>query len=301
MVSPPRPKGPPLNALRAFEAAARLGGFAAAANELSVTPGAVTQHIKALESWIGADLFERKSQGVQLSKLGESVVSDFGMAFDHLGEAVDKLRNLAPRTEIRIATLPSIAQLWLSPRMPMLRSAVPGATFSIIATEAPPNLLREPIDLNLFFEAEAIPSYSIEIAEDYLYPVCSPDYAKQIKTLYDLSRADFLHDTSWSKDWDIWLQAQGADEVINTWGDNQAINTRGATYSLYALALEEAVNGSGVLMGHDVLVRPHIQRGQLVALFNQPVPVDHRLMATCAKRPTTGSALAKVIDQLLTA
>ena len=68
-VSPPRPKGPPLNALRAFEAAARLGGFANAADELCVTPGAVSQHIKALEDWIGADLFERRSQGVRLSAL----------------------------------------------------------------------------------------------------------------------------------------------------------------------------------------------------------------------------------------
>jgi len=290
MVSPPRPKGPPLNALRAFEAAARLGGFAAAANELSVTPGAITQHIKALESWVGANLFERKSQGVQLTELGESVVDAFTIAFDQMGDAVNKLRNLAPRTEIRIATLPSIAQLWLSPRMPLIRSAVPGATFSIIATESPPNLLREPIDLNLFFEPMPLQPTSRQISEDHLYPVCSPDYAKTIKTLSELSRAHFLHDSSWSDDWDIWLQAQGIRE---------AINTRGATYSLYSLALEEAVNGSGVLMGHEVLVGPHVERGQLVALFDQKVPTNHRLTVTCAKRLATGSALATVMDHLV--
>ena len=70
-VAPPRPKGPHLNALRAFEAAARLGGFRMAAGELGVTPGAIAQHVKALEEWAGAALFERQSQGVVLTALGE--------------------------------------------------------------------------------------------------------------------------------------------------------------------------------------------------------------------------------------
>ena len=80
-VSPLRPQGPPLNALRAFEAAARLGGFAAAAEELCVTPGAVAQHVKTLESWADALLFERRSQGVRLTAIGEHVLADFVSAF----------------------------------------------------------------------------------------------------------------------------------------------------------------------------------------------------------------------------
>ena len=128
--------------------------LAAAAVELSVTPGAVAQHVKALEAWIGADLFERRSQGVALTAVGAAVADDLGSAFDRLGEAVIKMRRLAPGPEIRIATLPSVAQLWLSPRLPRIRQAVPEATVSVIATERPPNTLREPIDLTLFFEEE---------------------------------------------------------------------------------------------------------------------------------------------------
>jgi LysR family glycine cleavage system transcriptional activator len=85
-VAPTRPKGPPLNALRAFEAAARLGGFAKAAEELSVTPAAVAQQIKSLESWSGAPLFERRSQSVQLTDLGREMFAELKIAFDRLGE-----------------------------------------------------------------------------------------------------------------------------------------------------------------------------------------------------------------------
>ena len=87
-VSSPRPKGPPLNALRAFEAAARLGSFSAAGHELCVTPGAVAQHIKSVEAWAGGRLFVRRAQGVALTALGAGILPAFVTAFDHLGEAV---------------------------------------------------------------------------------------------------------------------------------------------------------------------------------------------------------------------
>ena len=109
MLEPVRPKGPPLNALRAFESAARLGGFAAAASELCVTPGAITQHIKTLEAWVGAPLFKRHSKGVVLTTLGESTFNEFVQAFDQLGSAVQNLRSRAAPDTVRIAALPSIA------------------------------------------------------------------------------------------------------------------------------------------------------------------------------------------------
>ena len=94
---PPRPRGAHLNAMLSFEAAARLGGFAAAADELSVTPGAVSQQIKALEDWIGAPLFERRTQGVALTALGQGARDEFTSAFDSLGHALHALRAQAPR------------------------------------------------------------------------------------------------------------------------------------------------------------------------------------------------------------
>ena len=94
-VNPPRPKPPPLSALRAFEAAARLGGFARAADELCVTPGAISQQIKALEEWAGAPLFMRHAQGISLTPVADRVLPLVGKAFDALGQSAQILQSHA--------------------------------------------------------------------------------------------------------------------------------------------------------------------------------------------------------------
>ena len=122
-LAPPRPKGPPLNALRAFEAAARLGSFAAAAEELSVTAGAISQHIKQIEGWAGTALFARRAQGVTLTSAGRTLLAPLTLAFDNISDATSLLRTLSPKPTLNIATLPSIAQLWLQPRLAQVRAA----------------------------------------------------------------------------------------------------------------------------------------------------------------------------------
>ncbi|WP_292557607.1 LysR family transcriptional regulator, partial [Mesorhizobium sp.] len=112
-VNPPRPRMPPLNALRSFEAAARYESFAKAADELSVTPAAVSHQVKALEAWLGAPLFVRHAQGLHLTDAGRAALPAFSTAFDAMGLAVQELRIAAPRPQVSIAALPSIAQLWL--------------------------------------------------------------------------------------------------------------------------------------------------------------------------------------------
>ena len=143
-VSPPIPRSLPLTALRAFEAAARLGGFTAAAEELGVTPGAVTAQIKALEAELSAPLFERQANGVRLTALGQSAAPAFTKAFDALVQATGLLRTSAAPQVVHIATLPAIAQLYLSPRLPALRAAAPEIAVSITALESAPNLKRAP-------------------------------------------------------------------------------------------------------------------------------------------------------------
>src|SRR6218665_3995901 len=110
-VAPPRPRSIPLNALRAFEAAARLGSFVAAAQELGVTPGAVAAHIKGLEAEIGAPLFERQKRGIMATALAQRVLPDFIAAFDALGTAAQALRREAAPQQVHIAALPAVAQL----------------------------------------------------------------------------------------------------------------------------------------------------------------------------------------------
>ena len=182
-ISPPRPKGPPLNALRAFDAAARHCSFTRAANELCVTPGAVAQQVKSLESWSGAQLFTRKAHGIALTELGQALLPEFVDAFDRLGAAVQKLRSRANPDQVRIAALPSVAQLWLSPRLPKIRSTHGAPEISVIATETPPNLSRELFDLSIFFED--LPGYPnhIEICRDKIFPVCTPALAQRLESV----------------------------------------------------------------------------------------------------------------------
>ncbi|MCV2874354.1 LysR substrate-binding domain-containing protein [Defluviimonas sp. WL0050] len=284
-VAPPPLKGLPLNALRAFEAAARLGGFAAAGVELGVTAGSVAAHVKALEETLGAALFERHAKGVRLSALGQRVLPAFTDAFDQLGLAVQTLRvEAAPRT-VHIATLPSIAQLWLSPRLPALRRAAPEITVSITAMEHPPDLKRSPFDLNLFF----LPKGEGRVLEqDEIFPVCAPALAGHLKTPGDLAALPCLIDSTWSDDWRLWTEAAGLSGFV----------PKGPVFSLYALAVEEAVNGAGVLIGHRALVRSQLESGALVAPFGKRLPLDRVLSLWSARAFRPGGPASRVVEWL---
>lgn len=276
-VSPPRPKGPPLNALRAFESAARLGGFTQAAEELCVTPGAVSQHIKALEGWAGTALFERRSHGVRLTAAGAALAPEFTAAFDRMGEAVRALQGQSPERSVHIAALPSLAQLWLSPRLPGLRRAFPDVRFSVTALERPPNLMREMFDWSLFIEEPTGEAGEFVLEPDEVFPVCAPELATRMAGPEDLLRQDLLTDESWSSDWPLWAAAAGLSFVSAP---------RGHRFSLYALALEEARSGAGVLIGHGCLVRGALADGSLVAPFDLRVSTGRALVLKSVGKAT---------------
>lgn len=255
-VDPPRPRFPPLNALRAFEAAARLGGFTRAAEELCVTPGAIAQHVKTLEGWYGAPLFLRSARGVALTAGAARALKDLSAAFDALGSAQRHLMAELGIARVHVAALPAIAQLWLAPRLPRLRAALPDLVLSVTALEDPPNLAREPFDMALFFgeEGEALEA-------DRCFPVCAPALARDLSTPEDLARVPCMSDSSWAGDWQDWLMAYGVRVAVS-----------GPSLSLYALAVEETLAGGGVLMGHEALIAQHLARGDLVRPFAAAIP-----------------------------
>lgn len=282
-VAPPPPRSLPLTALRAFEAAARLGGFAAAAQELGVTPGAVTAQIRGLEETLGAALFERQPKGVRLTALGVAAAGGMTEAFDALARAEAVLRGRAAPQVVHVASLPAIAQLWLSPRLPALRMAAPEISVSITALEAPPNLKRAPYDLTLFPAA----SGGRLVAADAIFPVCAPALAARLARPADLAGLPCLSDASWQGDWPRWLTAAGADIAV-----------RGPVFSLYALAVEEAVNGAGVLMGHAPLVAAHLEAGRLIAPFPLRVSLEAGLRLWTARPMAKGGAVERVVSFL---
>lgn len=263
-VEPPAPRLPSLNALRAFEAAARCGSFTRAAAELGVTAGAVTQQIRQLEAWLGFPLFERLPQGVRLTVASQAALPDLTRGFATLSEAVAQLRARQGARALRIAALPCIAQLWLSPRLVALQQAFPGLEFAVSAMEEPPDGRRALHDLALFYQ----PLQEGAAGSDGLTPVCAPALAKSLADPAALSGVTLLHDAVWHGDWARWLNVAGASGVDAG---------RGPAFSLYSLALDAALAGSGVLIGRISLVAPHLADGRLVAPFDRVLPTGDRL------------------------
>lgn len=286
-LSPPRPRPAPLNALRAFEAAARHGGFAAAAAELCVTPGAVAQQVKALEAELGAPLFRRRAQGVALTPLGAKALAEFSPAFDRLGAAMQAVRAAARPSEARIAALPAIAQLWLSPRLPAIRAAHPEAAISVHALERPPNLTREPYDLAIFLEPAAGAAQVLAGPRMMATPVLAPALASELRTEADLLSLPRLSDAMWAEDWALWSSEAGPD--------------RGAVFSLYSLAVEEAVNGAGALIGRSPLTDGRLASGTLIAPFARRVPVGAALTLSLSTSPDDAPLASAIANALLAA
>jgi len=276
--------------MRAFEAAARTQSFVAAAEELGVTAGAVSQHVKALEGWVGKPLFRRGAQGVELTDLGRSLLPEFVAAFDALGAATQSLRLQRPGVEIHIATLPSIAQLWLPARLGRLRREVPDIRISVTAMETPPNLARELFDLSLFFKPVKSGANEIEIAVDEIFPVCAPALSDRLDAPEALDTVPLLHDQSWQTDWAIWSEATGA---------RLKDPAAGPRYSLYSLALEEAKAGAGVLMGHSSLIGQALNSGSLVQPFDARCTTGRSLVLGLPAAGRRSPELERIVDALV--
>ena len=277
--------------MRAFEAAARLGGFKAAAAELAVTPGAIAQHIKTLENWAGSPLFVRMTHGVKLTVLGETVIADFSDAFDRLGLAIQKLRDNAGPGVVRIAVSTDIAQLWLSPRLPGLRAIDPETTITITILDHPPNLNRDPYDLSIFFRHPGSYEYGIEICRDFIFPVCTPTLAANLGEPADLAGLMFIHDRSRMEDWTQWLEYAAPE---------QQIAATGPAFPLYSLALQEAQNGAGILIGHEPLVRSSMREGTLVAPFAPKKRLSRSLVVETPGPVIEASFVNRLITQMRT-
>lgn len=289
-VKPPRPRLPSLNALRAFEAAARLESFARAADEIGVTAGAVTQQIRQLEATLGFAVFRRMPQGVILTEAAREALPRLTRGFDMLGQAVQALREAQPHRPLAIAALPCIAQLWLSPRLPALQAAFPDLQISISAMEEPPDPQRDPYDLSLFYRENVPASDHLQPDDDAILPVCAPVLTAKLTTSADLAAQTLLHDAVWRSDWARWLAFAAPGTKVDP--------NRGPAFSLYSLALDACLSGSGVLMGRMSLVGPHLAAGRLVAPFPQAMPTPDRLTLATATAAGAHPRRAEVMDWL---
>lgn len=254
---------PPLNGLRAFEAAARLGSFVAAAEELAVTAGAVSQRVRALEERIGAALFERRPQALVPTKAARDLLPVLTEAFDAIDAAVRRVRAPAAAiTPLRVACPAGFAAGWLLPRLERFQQREPGIALVLTATERviEPGRSDETDACIRFGRA----GWSGHLACDFLFadrriPVCSPHYrathALDAATADPLAGHTLLEALSAPADWPDWGLAMGMP----------ATGAHRLSFGDERLALEAALRGLGIALADRTLAAEALAAGRLVA------------------------------------
>ncbi len=279
---------PPLNALRAFESAARHLSFRRAAEELHVTPAAVSHQIKILEDQIGIQLFRRLTRAVELTAAGRSFLPKLSEAFDGLVQAVNKVRAHEKTGALSVNVPPSFAAKWLMPRLHRFVTAYPDIDIRISASMQLVDTRRQDASYGYPDEHDRSGDYDVDIRfgtgkypkcrVDKLFnvsftPLCSPNLLTGLRPLkkptdlrYHLLLHDEIPDVSegWPN-WGQWLAAAGVTDVDAT---------RGPHFSHPILGLEAAVDEMGVALGVKELAAYDLAAGRLVAPFDLVMEID---------------------------
>lgn len=276
----------------AFEAAARRGTFAAAAEELSVTPAAISQHMRTLEGYLGVRLFQRRAHGVALTDEGRRVFPGVRDGLQGIAGAIDLLRHRAPRHCLRVSTSPSFASRWLLPRMHRFDKMHPGISVKLDVTARVVDLVDDNVDLAIRYGRGAYAGLVAEpLLDEYVFPVCSPAIVPATRGLGMgelVKRLPLIHDTTTLKDgelpgWPLWAR-------------NHRIAGVDCSRGLYVdtpFAVQAAVDGRGLLLGRSVIVADDLVAGRLVRPLQQfmKVPQGYFLVHD-ERRPPSGQATA---------
>jgi LysR family glycine cleavage system transcriptional activator len=260
-----RPSLPSLNALRAFEAAGRLGSFKEAAAELHVTHGAISQQVRLLEAWLGASLFERHNRRVVLTSAARAYLAEIGPLFDQLAQATARYGVSAKVSRTLNMDAPATFTLrWLVPRLEKFRVRHPDVEVRIETSNEPVERLKDAHDIVIRGGPDTFYGYTMRpFLEESRLPVCSPALLRRLplRTPEDLRRHTLLHTSSLPRVWPDWLAQVG-----------QSALTPAAvlTFDHFYLTLQAAVDGMGVAMGPTALVADDLAAGRLVAPFAGP-------------------------------
>lgn len=280
-----------LSTLRFFEAAARLESFTRAGAELCVTQGAVSQNVKCLEDRLGCKLFFRLPGQIRLTDDGKKFAEVVSRVLRELEEAADAV--VAPRRariDVRLRAGPSFALRWLVPRLGRLHARHPNIKLHVIGDYGYFDPVHRDFDLAVEFVQAPLQGLHTEfLMDEYLAPVCSPEYLAKndfLKAPEDLARCTLLHDgdaweaASEDEEWRFWLSEVGALKVDSN---------EGQFFSLANMAIEAALAHQGVAMGRLALVEDLLAASRLVTPFSKKIKslTNYRLVypAELAGRP----------------
>jgi LysR family glycine cleavage system transcriptional activator len=273
---------PPLNALRAFEAAARHLNFSRAADELSVTPGAVSQQIQNLEDYVGVALFKRTPKGLLLTDPAQIALPALREAFDRLAEAASMLTAAVDGRRLTVTVPPSFASKWLLPRLGAFEALHPDVDVWVSAGMELTDFASGEVDLAIRYGAGRYPGLEvIRLMQETVIPVVSPELLADnpLEDLGDLAGAVLLHDGSPDADescpdWTMWLAARGVRGVDGS---------RGPRFNQSSLVIEAAVGGRGVALAKRALAQADLEAGRLVSPFQISTAVDFAYYAVYPK------------------
>lgn len=265
---------PPLNALRAFETAARHMSISLAANELRVTPAAISHQIRILEDHVGLPLFTRNGRGLALTDAGSAGLRDLREGFVKLCAAMDAIDSLGEAGTLSVSVAPSFAAKWLLPRLGSFQVAHPEIDVHVAASMQLADFVKDGVDVAIRYGAGRYSDLAVtQLLTESVVPVCSPDFLRLHGPFHapgDLVEATLLHDDSPDNDpscpnWEMWLSAAGARHIDAG---------RGPRFNQSSLVIEAAVLGRGVGLAKTALAARDLRQGRLVQPFKSRVKVD---------------------------
>ena len=263
----------PLNALRAYEASARHLSFVKAAEELSVTPAAVSHQVKKLEEYLGLPLFRRRSRGLLLTESGQVLLTELREVFLRLHKAMERVIDSDSRGTVTLSVAPTFATMWLIPRLQKFYALQPDIDVRISTSLGLVDFQRDDYDAAIRLgSGQWFGLETIKLFDETVTPMCSPRLLEgpdALKRPDDLRKHVLLHNHSMDYDpeaptWDTWLKAAGASKVDAS---------RGTHFSLPDHGLQASIDGAGVVLGWRTLAAPDIAAGRVVAPFDLVLPL----------------------------
>ena len=273
---------PPMQALRAFEAAARRQSLSRAAEALSLTHGAISHQIKALEAALNVRLIERAGRGIRLTEEGERLAARLRGA---LAEIEDALREASQRSnprQLRVSVTPSFAARWLLPRLGRFIAQHKDIDVDVRSNMALIDFRRDDADVAIRYGLGNWPDVKAELLmSDTFFPVCSPRLAARPTRPQDLARFTLLR--SDDESWKPWFDAVGLD-----WPEP----SRGPIFNDSSLMLQAAAEGQGIALARSTLVGNDLRNGLLVRLFDIDVPGPRKFYLVYPPRLAASPKLA---------
>lgn len=277
----PDPQLPSLNALRAFEAAARHLSFTRAAQELHVTPAAVGQQVRALEQALNVPLIQRIKRSLVLTEAGHALLPGLSEVFYRLHTVVQDFRRRDVERPLTITVPPSFAGTWLMPRLARYHRMHPEIEVRIDASNRVVDLQTEDVDIAIRYGAGDYPGMYVEkLLDEEAFPICSPTLLEgehPLREPADLRHHQLLHvddavSTDFWPNWEVWLHSAGVGHLSGR---------KGLQFSDTGLALQMAVKGRGVALGSRVLATDDLAVGRLVRPFDISMPLNFCYWLVC--------------------